>query len=175
MRNNGVLHTTRDLLVPVYVGAPITPVPHSSFLEAAAIVQNEGATLIISQEHNAALADILLVPMRLANSVAIERYTKKFVGDKPLRQHGVNVVKNVAMRMVLTLLLLVHPALRILLLSLGNVKSAGMGLGYACPVGLLAPFVATKHALQHGVLVNHLGCTGSASIGTWRTSKTLNN
>ena len=93
------------------MGAPIVPVPHSSLLEPAAIVQDERATLVISQEHNAALADILLVSMRLAYSVAIERYTEEFAGDKPLRQHGVYVLKNVATRMVLALLLLLHPAL----------------------------------------------------------------
>ena len=157
------------------MGAPIVPAPHSSLFEPAAIVQDGRATLVISQEHNTALADILLVLVRLAYSVAIERYTKNFAGDEPLQKHGVYVLINVAVRMVLALLLLLHPALRIILPCLGSVKCAGVGLGYACPVGLLAPLVAIKHALQHGVLVDQLSCTGSASLGTWRTSKTINN
>ncbi len=50
-----------------------------------------------------------------------------------------------------------------------------MGLGNACPVGLLAPLVAFKHAQQHRVRVDQFRCTGRASIGTLGTRKTLNN
>ena len=151
------------------MGTPIVPVPYTFFFEPAAIVQDERAALVVTQEHNAALANVLFVPMRLAHRVAVDRHTKKIARGEQIWQHGADVINNGATRMVLALLLLIDPALRILLPRLGSVKCANMGLGNACPMGLLALMMAFKHVQQHCVRVDQLRGTGRASIGTLGT------
>ena len=97
------------------MGTPIVPVPYATFFESAPIAQDECDALVISQEHNAALADVLFVPVRLAHRVAVDRHTEEFARGEQIWQHGADVINNGATRMVLALLLFIDPALRILL------------------------------------------------------------
>ena len=136
------------------MGTPIVPVPYSTFFESAPIVQDECAALVISQEHNAALADVVFVPVRLAHRVAVDLHTKEFARGEEIWQHGADVINNGATRMVFALLWIINPALLKFLPRLGSVECANMGLGNACPMGLLAPFVVLKHVQQHRVRVH---------------------
>ncbi len=93
------------------MGTPIVPVRYTFFFEPAAIVQDERATLVVTQEHNAALANVLLVLVRLAHRLAVDRYTEKFARGEQIWQHGAYVINDGAIRMVLALLLFIDPAL----------------------------------------------------------------
>ena len=88
----------------------IISMPDTSLLETAAILEEERATLEISHEYDGTLSDVLLVSMRLANSVAVQGHAEEFAFDKPIRQHGTYVLPNFTTRVILGLLMLLHPA-----------------------------------------------------------------
>ena len=108
MRYDRVLHARRDLLVPVEEARAVVSVPDALLLNSAAVLEQKRTAFKFSQKHDTALADILLVSMRLADSVAIQRHTEELAGGHPFRQHALHKLVDVALRMLLTLLL--HPA-----------------------------------------------------------------
>ena len=83
MRYDRVLHASRDLLVPVEEARAIVSVPDASLLESATVLEEERAALEIPQEHDTALADILLVSMRLADRVPVQGRAEEFALDEP--------------------------------------------------------------------------------------------
>ncbi len=99
-------------------------VPNTSLVEAAAVFEQKRATLEIAQEHDCALANILLVSVRLADRVPVQGHAEELALDEPFRQHGPNVLPDFAMRMVLRLLLLLHPAHDVWLTLFRGVVSA---------------------------------------------------
>ena len=88
----------------------IVSMPDTSLLETAAILEEERATLELSYEYDGTLSDVILVSMRLANSVAVQGHAEKLAFNKPIRQHGAYVLATFATRMILGLLMLLHPA-----------------------------------------------------------------
>jgi len=76
---------SRDILVPVEEGAAVRSVPHASRLKAAAVLEEQRAALEIAKEQDGALAEVLLVPVRLAYRVAIERHAEEFARDESFR------------------------------------------------------------------------------------------
>ncbi len=59
----------------------IVSVPHASLLESATVLEQKRAALKISQEHDTALADILLVSVRLADGVPVQGHAEAL--DEP--------------------------------------------------------------------------------------------
>ena len=126
MRYNRVLHTSSDILVPVEEARAVVSVPNAPFLDATAILEEERTAFKISKEHYGCIADFLLVSMRLADSVAIERHAEELAWDHPFRQHALHKLVDLALRMVLTLLLLLHPAKGVILPLLRCVVRSGV-------------------------------------------------
>ena len=124
MRYDREFRTSRDLLIPVEEARAVVSVPDASLLEAAAVLEEERTAFKISQKHDTALADILLVSVWLADRVPVQGHAEEFVRDEPFWDHSGNMLPDLAVRMVLALLLLLHPAHAVRLALLRGVVSA---------------------------------------------------